>query len=197
MRRWGGLRAGFPLLEARAVSATCGGIRVQSVYVPNGRGPIRTTMYKWTGWQRSPSTLGRSASRPRSSFGDMNIAPADEDVFDRGYAARPHVPHRSGRRWRGCRRLACETWSRSLAGQASVYVLDYPRWHVPSGLGYAIDLVLATVPVAERVRAAWVDRRRARVSGPSDHARWSLIWTRLPTAISAHGPAAVRAATRG
>jgi exodeoxyribonuclease-3 len=37
-------------------------------------------------------------------------------------------------------------------------------------LGMRIDLVLATDPVAERVRAAWVDRKARKGSGPSDHA---------------------------
>src|ERR1700735_454979 len=83
---------GFPDPESRAVSATCGGIRVTSVYVPNGREPdSEHYKYKlaWLGALR-----GMVAAGPWDTIvcGDMNIAPADEDVFDpEAYVGHTHV----------------------------------------------------------------------------------------------------------
>src|SRR3954452_18125812 len=83
---------GFPKPEARAVSATCGGIRVISVYVPNGREPDSDHYrYKlaWLGALREVVAAGPAET---IVLGDMNIAPADEDVFDPdAYIGQTHV----------------------------------------------------------------------------------------------------------
>ena len=83
---------GFPDPEARAVSATCGGIRVVCVYVPNGRVPDSDHYaYKlqWLGALREMVAAGPDAT---IVLGDMNIAPADEDVFDPdAYVGQTHV----------------------------------------------------------------------------------------------------------
>jgi exodeoxyribonuclease-3 len=47
---------------------------------------------------------------------------------------------------------------------------DYRAGMFPKNLGMRIDLVLASQPVADRVRAAWVDRHARKGTGPSDHA---------------------------
>src|SRR3954453_2416380 len=89
---------GFPHPESRAVSATCGGIRVVSVYVPNGREPgSEHYEYKlaWLAALRDAVAAGPEAT---VVCGDVNIAPADEAVFDReSYAGQTHVtaPERS------------------------------------------------------------------------------------------------------
>src|SRR6185437_10395598 len=83
---------GFPRPEARAVSATCGGIRVVCVYVPNGRVPgSEHYAYKleWLGALRDLIAAGPEAT---VVCGDMNIAPTDEDVFDpEAYVGQTHV----------------------------------------------------------------------------------------------------------
>src|SRR5437763_7026809 len=83
---------GFPHPEARAVSATCGGIRVVSVYVPNGRVPgSEHYAYKlaWLGALRDFVAAGPGAT---IVCGDMNIAPTDDDVFDpEAYVGHTHV----------------------------------------------------------------------------------------------------------
>src|SRR5262249_46927777 len=73
---------GFPHQEARALAATCGGVRVVSVYVPNGRVPGSDHYAYKLEWL---SALGKDlAGAPESTVvcGDFNIAPTDEDVFD-------------------------------------------------------------------------------------------------------------------
>jgi exodeoxyribonuclease-3 len=163
---------GFPNPEARAVAATCGGIRVHSVYVPNGRVPGSDHYRYKLDWLRA---LAQDLSvGPESAVvcGDMNIAPADEDVFDPdAYIGQTHVtaPEREalGRlQALGLRDVVRDRWP-----DKRVFTYwDYRAGMFHQDLGMRIDLVLASGPVAERVRAAWVDRQARKGSGPSDHA---------------------------
>jgi len=83
---------GFPHPEARGVAATCGGVRVLSVYVPNGREPgSEHYEYKlaWLAALRDAVAAGPEAT---VVCGDVNIAPTDEDVFDpEAYVGQTHV----------------------------------------------------------------------------------------------------------
>src|SRR5207248_2316329 len=83
---------GFPHPEARALSATCGGIRIVSVYAPNGRTPGSEHYRYKLEWFKS--LRGVIASGPDAAIvcGDMNIAPTDDDVFDpAAYIGQTHV----------------------------------------------------------------------------------------------------------
>src|SRR5207253_9213476 len=73
---------GFPLPEARAVSATCGGIRVYSVYAPNGRVPGSDHYQYKLAWLAALRDVVGAGSQAAIVCGDMNIAPTDTDVFD-------------------------------------------------------------------------------------------------------------------
>ena len=110
---------GFPRPEARALSATCGGIRVYSVYVPNGRVPDSDDYrYKlaWLAALRDEVAAGPDAA---IVCGDMNIAPTDATSSTRRpTSARPTSPRRSGRPWPSWRRSACVT-SCGTAGRPS------------------------------------------------------------------------------
>jgi exodeoxyribonuclease-3 len=163
---------GFPHPEARAVSATCGGIRVVSVYVPNGRTPGSDHYRYKLAWLASLRELVAAGPEATVVCGDMNIAPTDEDVFDpEAYIGQTHVtpPERA-----------------ALAELQAVGLHDVVRDHWPNervftywdyragmfhqDLGMRIDLVLAGAAVASRVVAAWVDREARKGRGPSDHA---------------------------
>ena len=163
---------GFPRPEARAVAATCGGIRVHSLYVPNGRVPDSDHYRYKLEWL---AALAKDLSRgPDDAVvcGDMNIAPADEDVFDpEAYIGQTHVtaPEREALAQLqdlGLRDVVRDRWP----GKRVFTYWDYRAGMFHRDLGMRIDLVLATPPVAERVRAAWVDRHARKGSGPSDHA---------------------------
>src|SRR5436190_8514649 len=83
---------GFPQPEARAVSATCGGIRIVSVYVPNGRIPGSDHYTYKLAWLESLREMVATEPDATIVCGDMNIAPADEDVFDPdAYVGHTHV----------------------------------------------------------------------------------------------------------
>jgi exodeoxyribonuclease-3 len=164
---------GFPHLEARAVSAVCGGIRVMSVYVPNGRTPGSDHYaYKLT-WLAALRDVVAAGPDETIVCGDMNVAPTDEDVFDpAAYVGQTHVtaPEREALaelRAVGLRDVVRDRWP----DEPRVFTYwDYRAGMFHKDLGMRIDLVLAGPPVAERVRAAWVDRHARKGSGPSDHA---------------------------
>jgi exodeoxyribonuclease-3 len=164
---------GFPHPEARAVAATCGGIRVFSIYVPNGRQPGSehyAYKLKWLAALRDVLAAGPDAT---IVTGDMNIAPADEDVFDPdAYVGQTHVtePERAAlaelTTGLGLRDVVRDRWP-----DKRVFTYwDYRAGMFHQDLGMRIDLVLAGAPVAERVKAAWVDRQARKGRGPSDHA---------------------------
>ena len=77
---------GFPHAEARAVSATCGGIRMHCVYVPNGRAPDSEHYHYKLAWLEALcGVAGQEMAAGRSPIvvcGDFNIAPTDDDVWD-------------------------------------------------------------------------------------------------------------------
>ena len=83
---------GFPHQEARALSATCGGIRVVSVYVPNGREPGSEHYEYKLAWLASLREMVAAGPEATVVCGDMNIAPTDDDVFDPdAYVGQTHV----------------------------------------------------------------------------------------------------------
>jgi exodeoxyribonuclease III len=163
---------GFPGPESRAISATCDGIRVVSVYVPNGREPGSEHYEYKLAWLASLRDVVAEAPESTVVCGDMNIAPTDDDVFDPdAYVGETHVtpPERAALaelQSLGLRDVVRDRWP----GERIFTYWDYRAGMFHQDLGMRIDLVLAGEPVAERVRAAWVDRQARKGSGPSDHA---------------------------
>jgi exodeoxyribonuclease III len=163
---------GFPHPEARAVSADCGGIRVVSIYVPNGRVPDSDHYRYKLDWLAALREMVAAGPNATIVCGDMNIAPADEDVFDpAAYVGQTHVtaPERAALaelQALGLRDVVRDRWP----GERVFTYWDYRAGMFHQDLGMRIDLVLATPSVADRVRAAWVDRHARKGSGPSDHA---------------------------
>jgi len=163
---------GFPHPEARAVSATCGGVRIHSVYVPNGREPDSEHYRYKLAWLAALREVVRAGPPDAIVCGDMNIAPTDADVFDPdAYIGQTHVtpPERAALaelEALGLRDVVRDRWPTE---RVFTY-WDYRAGMFHQDLGMRIDLVLASAPVAGRVRAAWVDRLARKGKGPSDHA---------------------------
>jgi exodeoxyribonuclease-3 len=178
---------GFPEPEARAIAATCAGIRMYSLYVPNGRAPdSEHYQYKlaWLAALRDSVAnntvaagtvaAGTVAAGQRAAMlcGDMNIAPTDADVFDpAAYVGQTHVtpPERealASLEATGLHDVIRERWP----DERIFTYWDYRAGMFHKNLGMRIDLVLATNDVATRVRAGWVDRHARKGTGPSDHA---------------------------
>ncbi len=163
---------GFPHQEARAVSATCGGIRVVSVYAPNGRVPGSDHYHYKLAWFTALREVIRSGPDATILCGDMNIAPTDADVFDPdAYIGQTHVTAPEREALSQLQQVGLHDVVRDRWPTARVFTYwDYRAGMFHQDLGMRIDLVLATTRVAERVRAAWVDRHARKGSGPSDHA---------------------------
>ena len=163
---------GFQGPESRAISATCGGIRVVSVYVPNGRVPGSEHYEYKLAWLAALRAMVAEGPEATIVCGDMNIAPTDDDVFDPdAYVGQTHVtpPERAALaelQSLGLRDVVRDRWP----GKRIFTYWDYRAGMFHQDLGMRIDLVLADEPVADRVRAAWVDRQARKGSGPSDHA---------------------------
>jgi exodeoxyribonuclease III len=163
---------GFPHPEARALAATCGGVRVHSVYVPNGREPGSEHYEYKLAWLAALRDVVAAGPEAALVCGDVNIAPTDEDVFDPAvYAGETHVtaPERAALaelQALGLRDVVRDRWP----GERVFTYWDYRAGMFHRDLGMRIDLILASAPVAERVRAAWVDRKARKGKGPSDHA---------------------------
>lgn len=166
---------GFPdpaaVPEARAVTATCGGLRVTSVYVPNGRTPEDPHYAYKLEWL---AALRASVKEAATSViaGDMNIAPTDADLWDPAlFVGSTHVTPAeraalAGLIDLGLRDVVRERWLRE---RVFTY-WDYRAGRFHQDKGMRIDLVLAGSAAADRVVAAWVDRHARKGKGPSDHA---------------------------
>jgi exodeoxyribonuclease-3 len=163
---------GFPHQEARAVSATCGGIRVVSVYVPNGRVPDSDHYRYKLEWMAALRELVASDPDATVVCGDMNIAPADEDVFDPdAYIGQTHVTAPERQALAELQALGLHDVVRDRWPDERVFSYwDYRAGMFHQDLGMRIDLILAGGQIAERVKAAWVDRHARKGTGPSDHA---------------------------
>jgi exodeoxyribonuclease-3 len=104
--------------------------------------------------------------------GDMNIAPADIDVFDpSAYVGQTHVTPAERAALAELEAVGLRDVIRDRWPTERVFSYwDYRAGMFHQDLGMRIDLILATATVAERVRAAWVDRLARKGSKPSDHA---------------------------
>lgn len=164
-----------PLAEARMIAAMCDGVRVVSLYAPNGRS-VGSIFYeaKLLWYKRLAVWLENQASptEPLVLGGDYNVAPTDADVWDpKACHGGTHV---SPREREAIARL--EKWGlvdvyrglHSEPGRFSWW--DYRAGDFHKNFGMRIDLLLATRPLAKRTVWAEIDREaRKGKPTPSDH----------------------------
>src|SRR5262249_45122347 len=162
---------GFPKPEARAISANCGGIRVHSVYVPNERMPGSDHYRYKLEWLAALREMIRTGPQAVLVCGDMNIAPTHADVFDpEAYLGPTPVTPPEREALASLLALGLHDVVRDRWPDRRVFTYwDYRAGMFHQDFGMRIDLVLASDPVAGRVRAAWVDRQARKGTGPSDH----------------------------
>ncbi|GAB2814848.1 exodeoxyribonuclease III [Lentzea nigeriaca] len=163
---------GFPHVEARAVAATCGGVRVHSLYVPNGREP-ESDHYKYKlEWLAALRDVLKTGPEDAVVCGDINIAPTGADVFDpEAYIGQTHVTEPERAALQAIQALGFHDVVRDRWPDERIFSYwDYRAGMFHRDLGMRIDLILATTSVASRVKAAWIDRHARKGTGPSDHA---------------------------
>jgi exodeoxyribonuclease III len=165
---------GFPAPEARALSATCGGVRVWCVYVPNGR-TLESPHFEYKlAWLAALAEAVRAelpARRPMALCGDFNIAPGDDDVWDpAAFVGATHVSPAERDALGALLALGLvDLRPRALKGEPFTY-WDYRAGMFHKGFGMRIDLVLADEALASAVRDAYIDRDARKGTKPSDHA---------------------------
>jgi exodeoxyribonuclease-3 len=180
-----------PLSEARMMAAVCGGIRVVSLYVPNGRSldnPAYTAKLAWLAHLAQWIERTRTPDEPLIIGGDFNIAPDDRDVWD---ATACHGGTHVSEPERKAFRSLCE-WGlvdayRKHHEEAERYTWwDYRAGDFYKNFGMRIDHLLVTRPIASRSLASEIDREARKGKPiPSDHAPLTLDLDELGHAFDA------------
>jgi exodeoxyribonuclease III len=161
--------------DARLLAATCAGLRIVTVYVPNGRA-VGTEFYdRKLIWLRTLHDWLQATASPDDELvltGDFNVAPEDRDVWSpKAFEGDTHVTPQER-----AAVAALEAWGlvdafRSVYDQDRLFSYwDYRRGDFHEHRGMRIDLVLVSPPVAKRVTWALVDRNARKGQQPSDHA---------------------------
>lgn len=158
--------------EARAIGATCGGVRVWSLYVPNGRtlaDPHYPYKLEWLAALRDVAT---SWTGPVALVGDWNIAPTDEDVWDPAvFEDSTHVSAPERAAFQAILDAGYSDVVRPFAPGPGVYTYwDYTQLRFPKRQGMRIDFILGSPEFAQRVTHAEIVRDERKGKAPSDHA---------------------------
>lgn len=161
--------------EPRAIGATCDGLRLWSVYVPNGREPGHEHYkYKlrWLEALRDTMTTEVMEAESFAVLGDFNIAPTDDDVYDiESFADSTHVTAPEREALAALRDTGVDdVLPRPLKYDRPYTYWDYRALAFPKNRGMRIDLVYANEGFRSRVRDCYVDREERKGKGASDHA---------------------------
>ena len=169
------------LAEARAIGATCGGVRVWSLYIPNGR-TIEDPHYQYKlEWlaaldDTAKGWLANDPAAPIALVGDWNIAPTDEDVWDvEFFKGATHVTEPERAAFRAIAAQFSDVVRPFTPGPGVFTYWDYTQLRFPKRQGMRIDFVLGSPGLAARVTHAEIvrDERKPGKKGtpaPSDHA---------------------------
>jgi exodeoxyribonuclease III len=179
------------LNEARHITATCGGVRITSVYVPNGRSvddPHYGAKLEWLLRLREQLATTATPTDPIIIAGDFNIAPEDRDVWDiKKFADSTHVTAAERERLAAFAEWGLVDAFRAKHDSDRLYSYwDYRAGDFHEHRGMRIDLVLATQPIVDRLDWAIVDRIARKGKLPSDHA---------PVVIEFASPASIASAS--
>lgn len=168
-----------PAQEARAIGATCGGVRIWSLYVPNGRGLQDEHMPYKLEWLRQlqENAIGWLADDPTAQIalmGDWNIAPLDEDVWDIDFFVENEMTHVSAPERAAFNAFVDAGFAdvvRPHTPGPGVYTYwDYTQLRFPKKEGMRIDFALGSPAVQSAYRASFIDREERKGKGASDHA---------------------------
>ena len=159
--------------EARWIEATVAGVRLASVYVPNGREVGSPTFVaKLVFLEAMAGRAAELAAAPAMVAGDMNVCPTDADVYDpAAFAGSTHVtPEERERLGRVLAAGLVDAYRALHPGDVGFTWWDYRQGHFHRGLGLRIDLALVSAGLAPRLRSCGIDRDFRKGPKPSDHA---------------------------
>ncbi len=160
--------------DARLISATCGGVRIHSVYVPNGREVDHDHYHyklSWLGRLRDHLEATTSAGNDVIVTGDFNIAPTDDDVWDRAaFEGATHVTERERAALDNITDWGLvDTFRQRHPGPKLYSYYDYQAGRFHKREGIRIDFVLSSPGLAERCVFDVIDRNGRKGTKPSDH----------------------------
>jgi exodeoxyribonuclease-3 len=160
--------------EARAIAATFDGIRLWSLYVPNGRtldDPHFPYKLEWLDRLAAVTaeTLENEPDQPLALMGDFNIAPLDTDVWDINFfAGSTHVTPEERQAFEAFEQIGLQDVVRPRIPEGFTY-WDYQQLRFPRNEGMRIDFILGSESFAEKVKSASIERDERKGEGPSDH----------------------------
>ena len=168
-----------PALEARAMGATCGGVRVWSLYVPHGR-TVGSPHYEYKlAWlaalrDQAQSWLTPPGGTPHDAvalMGDWNVAPRDTDVWDLAvFADQTHITQPERQAFAAFEDAGYTELTRVHVPQDRRYTYwDYQRLRFPRNEGMRIDFAYVSPAVAARTTGVRIERDERKGKGPSDH----------------------------
>ena len=163
-----------PDSEARIISATCDGVKVVSVYVPNGRALDNdhyTYKLEWMKKLKQHATIIANPSEDLVIGGDFNIAPTDDDVWDiTKFEGATHVSAPERKAFTSLCEWGLTDVYRDMHPEPKVFSWwDYRNGSFHKGEGMRIDFLLATKSLAKRVKSSEIDRNARKGEKPSDH----------------------------
>ena len=160
--------------EARAIAATFDGIRLWSLYVPNGRtldDPHFPYKLEWLDRLAAVTaeTLENEPDLALALMGDFNIAPLDTDVWDINFfAGSTHVTPEERQAFEAFEQIGLQDVVRPRIPEGYTY-WDYQQLRFPRNEGMRIDFILGSEAFAEKVKSASIERDERKGEGPSDH----------------------------
>lgn len=161
-----------PMVEARALGATCGDVNVWSLYVPNGRGlDDPHYAYKLEFLSRLADAARTWASQPTALLGDWNVAPLSTDIWDEEDSeAVTHVTDEARAALAAFNDVGFEELSRRFLPQPHTYTFwDYKQLRFPRAEGMRIDFIYASAALTARATGSHIMRDERKGKGASDH----------------------------
>ncbi|WP_029251897.1 exodeoxyribonuclease III [Paraoerskovia marina] len=164
------------VVEPRAIGATCGGVRVWSLYVPNGREldhPHYAYKLRWLEALQREATewVAASPDLPLALMGDWNVVPLDTDVWDvAAFAGKTHVSPAERDAFAAFADAGLTEVSREHLPAENTYTYwDYQQLAFPKNKGMRIDFAYASPALRARVDSVTIDRDERKGKGASDH----------------------------
>ncbi|MDO4888871.1 MAG: exodeoxyribonuclease III [Actinomycetaceae bacterium] len=163
-----------PKVEARAIGATCGGVRAWSLYVPNGRS-VDDPHYRYKLdflaklRDEAAAALAADSNAHLILGGDWNVAPTDDDIWDPElFAGQLYATEAERAAFHAFGQAGLVEITREATGAAYTF-WDYQKLRFPKNEGMRIDFAWATPQLASRLTAAHIDRDERKGKGASDH----------------------------
>ncbi|NBQ92950.1 MAG: exodeoxyribonuclease III [Micrococcales bacterium] len=158
--------------EARAIGATFNGVRLWSLYVPNGRtleDPHYQYKLEWLDRLAAVTSEWIEDPTPLALMGDFNIAPLDTDVWDiDDFIGATHVSEPERQAFEAFEQIGLQDVVRPLVPEGYTY-WDYQQLRFPKNEGMRIDFILGNETFAEAITSAEIVRDERKGEQPSDH----------------------------